>query len=135
MKTLLLIVDDEPDILKMTELFLSASGYEIITATGGEAALAAFESAPRHPDLVLADVVMPGMSGPMLIDRLRAIEPAIRVLFMSGYDERHVVQRYVVKQGYSLITKPFTHKGLQAAVQAALAAFGADPVTSGEPAS
>lgn len=135
MKTLLLIVDDDPEILKMTELFLSASGYEIITATGGDAALAVFESAPRRPDLVLTDVVMPGMSGPMLIDRLRVIEPAIRVLFMSGYDERHVVQRYVVKQGYSLITKPFTHKAMQAAVQAALAAPAADPVANGESAS
>ena len=64
----------------------------------------------------------------MLIDRLRAVDPALRVLFMSGYDDRQVVQRYVVQQGYSLITKPFTNSGLQAAIQKALAG----PVTAGE---
>ncbi len=127
MNTLLLIVDDEPDILSLISLLLTESGFEIATANRAESAIELFNSLPRRPDLVLTDVVMPGMSGPMLIDRLGAVDPELRVLFMSGYDDRQVVQRYVVQQGYSLITKPFTHSGLQAAIQKALAG----PATSG----
>ena len=46
---------------------------------------------------------MPGMSGPMLVDHLRGIDPELKVLFMSGYDDRHVVQHYVVEKGFHLI--------------------------------
>ena len=60
---------------------------------------------------------MPGMSGPMLIDHLLQSEPELRVLFMSGYDERQVVQRYVVEKGFALVAKPFTLQRLGMAVK------------------
>src|ERR1700734_290761 len=105
-------VDDESDILKLIGSMLSGNGYEVVPASGADSAIRFFESAPRRPDLVIADVVMPGMSGPMLVDHLLSIDPALRVLFMSGYDDRQVVQKYVVEKGFRLIPKPFTVKTL-----------------------
>jgi DNA-binding NarL/FixJ family response regulator len=64
---------------------------------------------------------MPGMSGPMLIDHLLTLDPNLKVLFMSGYDDRQVVQRYVVEKGFALISKPFTLQRLAAAVKSVLA--------------
>jgi len=98
-----LVVDDEPDVLRLIQSILSEEGYEVITAKSADAAIKAWEKLDRKPDLVLTDVVMPGMSGPMMIDHLLQSEPELRVLFMSGYDERQVVQRYVVERGYRLI--------------------------------
>ncbi len=64
---------------------------------------------------------MPGMSGPMLIDHLLLTMPNLRVLFMSGYDDRQVVQKYVVEKGFALIPKPFTLQKLAATVRDVLA--------------
>jgi DNA-binding NtrC family response regulator len=74
---------------------------------------------------------MPGMSGPMMIDHLLSIEPNLRVLFMSGYDDRQVVQRYVVEKGFALIPKPFTLQSLGAFVKDVLDGK-ASAVTEGE---
>ncbi len=69
---------------------------------------------------MLVDVVMPGMSGPMLVDRLRELDPGLPVLFMSGFHERQVVQRYVLEQGYKILNKPFSLKELREAVKLSL---------------
>jgi two-component system cell cycle sensor histidine kinase/response regulator CckA len=115
-----LVVDDEADVLRLIQSILIEEGYEVVSAKTANAAIRAYEKLDRKPDLLLTDVVMPGMSGPMLVDHLLQAEPNLRVLFMSGYDERQVVQRYVVERGYRLITKPFTVKSLRTAVQAVL---------------
>jgi two-component system cell cycle sensor histidine kinase/response regulator CckA len=116
----LLVVDDEKDVLRLIETLLADSGYEIVTANGAEDAIRVFEEMARPPDLILADVVMPGMSGPMLVNRLRALTPDVHVLFMSGYDHSQVVQQYVVQQGFDLIPKPFTARILQTAIKKSL---------------
>ena len=113
----ILVVDDEPDVLQLIESILADGGYSVITARSADNAIEAFEKMPETPDLLLTDVVMPGMSGPMLVDNLLAKKPDLKVLFMSGYDDRQVVQRYVVEKGFRLIPKPFTIKSLKAAVQ------------------
>lgn len=115
-----MVVDDEPEILQLVEEILSEQGFEVVTAAGADIALRAFERMPHRPDLILTDVVMPGMSGPMLVERLMTMHPTLKVLFMSGYDDRQVVHRYVVERGYKLITKPFSTKSLRAAVQQAM---------------
>jgi two-component system, cell cycle sensor histidine kinase and response regulator CckA len=116
----ILIVDDEADVLRFLQSALAEEGYEIITAKNAESAMKAFDRLPHHPDLLLVDVVMPGMSGPMLVERLREIAPDLKVLFMSGYDDRHVVQRYVLDKGFRLIPKPFTVRTLRQAVDAVI---------------
>ena len=127
-----LVVDDEPDMLRLVEAILVEQGYEVIVAKGSDTAIRTFERLTRKPDLVLTDVVMPGMSGPMMIDHLLSIEPNLRVLFMSGYDDRQVVQRYVVEKGFALIPKPFTLQRLGTFVKDVLDGKAAG-VTEGEP--
>jgi DNA-binding NtrC family response regulator len=112
-----LVVDDEPDVLRLVDAILTGQGYEVIVARGAEQAIRTFERLERKPDLVLADVVMPGMSGPMMVERLQEIDPQVTVLFMSGYDDRQVVRKYVVDKGFALIAKPFTLQELRSSVQ------------------
>src|SRR5580658_7839915 len=106
MKTIL-IVDDEPEIRKLVTAMLTRSGYRVVSADTGENAIRLFRSNP-DADLLLTDVVAPGMSGPMIADQIAALKPEIKVLFMSGYDGTQAVQRLVVEKGYSLLIKPFT---------------------------
>jgi DNA-binding NtrC family response regulator len=102
-----LVVDDEPEIRKLVTAMLSRNGYRVLTADSGENAVRLFRNNPGV-DLLLTDVVAPGMSGPMIADQIAALRPDIKVVFMSGYDSTQVVQRYVVEKGYSLLIKPFT---------------------------
>jgi two-component system cell cycle sensor histidine kinase/response regulator CckA len=119
MKTIL-VVDDEPEIRKLVSAMLTRSGYRVVSADTGENAIRLFRNNP-DTDLLLTDVVAPGMSGPMIADQIAALKPDIKVLFMSGYDGTQVVRRYVVEKGYSLLTKPFTMEQLRTKVQAVLA--------------
>ena len=113
----ILVVDDEPDILRLIDTVLSARGYIVVLAKGADNAIKHFERMSKLPDLVLTDVVMPGTSGPMMVDHLLTIDPNIRVLFMSGYDERQIVQKYVVEKGFVLLPKPFTPAALASTVR------------------
>ena len=115
-----LVVDDEQDLRSLVANVLTEYGYKVVTAANGTKALALIAKMDSPPDLLLTDVVMPGMSGPVLADQLLAKFPAARVLFMSGYDERQVVQRYVVEKGFALVIKPFQLHNLCAAVKKAM---------------
>jgi two-component system, cell cycle sensor histidine kinase and response regulator CckA len=110
--TTILVVDDEPEIRKLVAAMLTRNGYRVICADTGDNAVRLFRNNPGI-ELLLTDVVAPGMSGPMIADQIAALNPAIKVLFMSGYDGTTVVQRYVVEKGYSLIPKPFTMEQLE----------------------
>jgi len=115
----ILVVDDEPEIRKLVAAMLTPRGYRVFTADTGESAIRVMSNHPEI-DLLLTDVVSPGMSGPMIADEIVAMKPGIRVLFMSGYDNTQVVQRYVVEKGYSLISKPFAREELEQRVHDAL---------------
>jgi DNA-binding NtrC family response regulator len=117
-----LVVDDEQDLRNLVANVLTEFGYKVVTASSATRAVALISKMDVPPDLLLTDVVMPGMSGPMLADQLLAKFPSGRVLFMSGYDERQVVQRYVVEKGFALIIKPFQLHSLCAAVKNAIEA-------------
>jgi len=119
-KQTILVVDDEPEIRKLVTAMLSKAGYRVFSADTGENAIRLFKQNPET-DLLLTDVVAPGMSGPMIADEIAALNPSIKVLFMSGYDSTQVVQRYVVERGYSLLVKPFTMEQLEQKVQSVLA--------------
>jgi CheY-like chemotaxis protein len=87
-----------------------------LTADSGDHAIAIFKK--NQPiDLLLTDVVAPGMSGPMLAEKLTELQPGLKVLFMSGYDNTHVVKQYVEKQGHALLRKPFDLETLGEKVQ------------------
>jgi two-component system cell cycle sensor histidine kinase/response regulator CckA len=119
-KKTILVVDDEPEIRKLVSAMLLPQGYQIILADTGEQAIKIFRKQSKDIDLLLTDVVAPGMAGPTLADQLTELKPDLRVLFMSGYDNRQVVQKYVVEKGSLLLTKPFTVKQLKEKVEEAL---------------
>ena len=125
--TTVLVVDDEPQIRKLVTAMLTKNGYRVLTADTGENAVRLFRSNPEVA-LLLTDVVAPGMSGPMIADQIAALRPDIKVLFMSGYDNTQVVQRYVVEKGYSLLVKPFSMIQLEQKIREVL---GANSRTSG----
>ncbi len=107
----ILVVDDDPVVLALARDIVAGEGYRVLEAAGGEDALriAADYAGPIH--LLLTDVVMPGMNGPDLADRLRSIRRDMKVLFMSGFTAE-IVADYRVIPGAPLITKPFTLAGL-----------------------
>lgn len=109
----ILVVDDEPEIRKLVKAMLTQQGYRVLVTDTGDSALKILQKNDPPIDLLLTDVVAPGMSGPMLADQVARIQPNLRVLFMSGYDQSQVVQRYVVERGFALLVKPFTMEQLQ----------------------
>jgi CheY-like chemotaxis protein len=117
-----LVVDDEQDLRSLVANVLTEYGYKVTSAASAAKAITMLDKMDAPPDLLLTDVVMPGMSGPMLADHVLAKFPNARILFMSGYDERQVVQRYVVEKGFTLIIKPFQLHDLCSAVKKAIEA-------------
>ncbi len=107
-----LVVDDEPEILRLVETVLIRNGHKVMTASNGERAIEKVRKHGAAPDLLLTDVVMPGLSGPMIANQLHEQYPALKVLFMSAFEDRQVVRRYVKDQGYDLIAKPFSIEDL-----------------------
>jgi DNA-binding NtrC family response regulator len=103
-----LVLDDEPDVRKLVSAILTSHGYTVLTAENGENAIKTFKKRKQPVDLLLLDVVSPGLPGPVVAERLAGLQPGLRVLFMSGYDATSVVRRYVVEKGFSLLKKPFT---------------------------
>ena len=115
-KKTILVVDDEPEIRKLVGAMVSNFGYTVLTADSGEHALTLYKN--NGPlELLITDVIAPGMSGPMLADKLTEIQPGLKVLYISGYDNTHVVQKYVVEKGHELLSKPFTVDELQSKVR------------------
>jgi len=106
MKTVL-VVDDEPEIRKLVGAMVTQFGYSALTADSGEHALTLYKNRKAPLELLITDVVAPGMSGPMLADKLTALQPDLKVLYISGYDNTNVVQKYVVDKGHALLIKPF----------------------------
>jgi two-component system, cell cycle sensor histidine kinase and response regulator CckA len=112
-KKTILVIDDEPEIRKLVGAMVTQFGYAALTADSGEHALTLYRNHKGHIEMLIADVVAPGMSGPMLADRLTAMQPDLKVLYISGYDNTHVVQKYVVEKGHALLSKPFTLEQLK----------------------
>jgi len=112
-KKTILVVDDEPEIRKLVSAMVTQFGYSVLTADSGEHALTLYRNHKAPMEMLITDVVAPGMSGPMLADKLTAIQPDLKVLYISGYDNTHVVQKYVVEKGHALLAKPFTMEELR----------------------
>ena len=116
----ILVLDDEADVRKLVAAMLTSSGYKVLTADNGDNAIKTFKKTKQGVDLLLLDVVSPGLSGPQVADKIAELQQGLRVLFMSGYDNTNVVQRYVVEKGYALLTKPFTMDQLSKKVREVL---------------
>jgi two-component system cell cycle sensor histidine kinase/response regulator CckA len=115
-----LIAEDRADVRRITAQVLRRCGYEVLEAESGDVALAVAGNHPGTIHALLSDAVMPGMSGRVLAERLRATRPHTRIIFMSGYTDDAVLARSMVESGIAFIQKPFTPAGLAAAVRSAL---------------
>jgi len=96
-------------------------GYNALEADRGETALAICEQKAGKIDLVMTDLIMPGLGGYELAARLRQYSPGIHVLFTSGYTEDSAVRRGLMDLGNTFLEKPYTVAALSSAVQEALA--------------
>jgi PAS domain S-box-containing protein len=105
----ILLVEDEDAVRAVTRQLLERSGYTVLEAADGPAALALVDRAKGtlHVDLLLTDVVMPGMSGRELAEHLLARCPKLRVLYMSGYTDDAVVRHGMLQPGLAYLEKPF----------------------------
>ncbi len=107
----ILLVEDDEIMRSLTSQLLREHGYTVVEATNGKSALAWVESNPGQFDLLLTDVVMPGFSGPELVERLIASQPALKVVYMSGYTGELMDASQGLKHG-TLLEKPFTRTSL-----------------------
>ena len=123
-ETILLVEDSEP-LRRLAELFLKENGYRVLAAAdGSEAQKAAAQfSDPIH--LLLTDVVMPGINGRVLAERLAPSQPAMKVLYMSGYTDNFIAGHGVLEEGVHLLHKPFTEETLMRKVRELLDRSGA----------
>ena len=116
-----LIVDDDPAVLEVAAKVLERIGYEVLQATEGAQALELLRSHTGRLDLVLTDVVMPGMGGHELGERIAQERPGTRFLYMSAYTEDEAMLYGVRVAGMNFLRKPFSLRALADAVRQALA--------------
>jgi two-component system cell cycle sensor histidine kinase/response regulator CckA len=116
----ILIVEDDEEVLRLAAKILESQGYRILETSNGEGALVACEKCKGPIHLMLADIVMPGMSGSELVKLLKPLYPEIKTLYMSGYTDTGVVHHGVLEEGANYIQKPFTMEGLARIVRAVL---------------
>jgi two-component system, cell cycle sensor histidine kinase and response regulator CckA len=102
-----LVVEDADGLRELTQRLLERLGYTVLIAADAAEALTIFEGDPAI-DVLLTDVVLPGISGPELIRQVIADRPGLRVIFMSGYTEETITHHGVLKPGVDFLQKPFT---------------------------
>ena len=116
----ILLVEDEDDVRALARELLERQGYRVLEASDGLQALGRYETEGDQIDLILSDVVMPRMSGRELVDRVRALRPDMRVLYMSGYTEDAILRHGVRDASTVLLGKPFAPADLLAKVREVL---------------
>jgi two-component system, cell cycle sensor histidine kinase and response regulator CckA len=104
----LLIVEDEEAVRHLVARVLRKQGYHVLQASSGEQALEIAATATNPVDLLLSDIVMPGLNGRQLVQRLRAEQPGLRVILMSGYSDAEVLKHREVPPDTPFLQKPFT---------------------------
>jgi PAS domain S-box-containing protein len=115
-----LLVEDENALRELTRTILEQAGYLVLEAAGGDQACQIVRETPGKIDLLLTDVVMPGVSGKELAKRVKGNRPALKILYMSGYADDVVAHNGIVAQGTVLIQKPFTKRTLLTRVRQSL---------------
>jgi two-component system cell cycle sensor histidine kinase/response regulator CckA len=116
----ILLVEDEAQVRQAALRSLAPLGYLVLVAAGPDQALALAAAHAGTIDLLLTDIVMPGLGGRALADRLTARYPGLRTLYISGYTETAIVHRGVLGRGAQLLAKPFTPRALAERVRAVL---------------
>jgi two-component system cell cycle sensor histidine kinase/response regulator CckA len=113
----ILLVEDEPGVRQLVQRVLAGRGYDVLEARDVTHAAEISRSFPRQIHLLLSDIVMPGLSGPDLAQRIVADRPDIRVLYMSGFANRLNTERGSLSSGVTILHKPFTTDNLARTVR------------------
>jgi two-component system cell cycle sensor histidine kinase/response regulator CckA len=116
----ILLVEDEEAVRGLTSRILEKQGYRVIAAQHGREAMEIASKESGRIDLVLTDVVMPGMNGRGLVERLTGIRPRIKSLYMSGYTDDDIIRRGFIEPSRSFLQKPFTSDNLLQTVRKVL---------------
>ena len=116
----ILVVEDEKSLRKLTRKTLSEAGHKVFEAGDAAEALEISRKTEGAIDLLLTDVIMPGISGKKLADVLVVERPGINVLYMSGYTDGEIATQGVLEQGTTILRKPFTRDELMRQVENAL---------------
>jgi len=116
----LLLVEDEESVRQLVRDTLTAKGYRVVEAENGEAGMAAAARHDGRIDLVITDVVMPGISGRELVQKLAQIRPDAKVLYLSGYTKDAIISEGTIERGAAFLQKPFTLQTLSRKVREVL---------------
>ncbi|MEO8451116.1 MAG: PAS domain S-box protein [Gemmatimonadota bacterium] len=119
-----LLVEDEEAVRRLARRLLEGAGYRTIEASNAADALAVCETRGDEVQVLVTDLIMPGINGRELADRLHARWPNVRVVFMSGYAAEALGRSFAVDPSIPFLHKPFTRDELVSCVQTALQAFG-----------
>jgi len=107
-----LVVEDEAAMREVTRRILARNGYQVVAAASGHEALDVLARQLEHIDVLLTDVIMPHMQGKELADKIRILQPNVRVVFMSGYTQGLLGAQGVLEPSVHLIEKPFSETTL-----------------------
>jgi two-component system cell cycle sensor histidine kinase/response regulator CckA len=126
----ILLVEDQDDVRALAARVLRRAGYQVLETRDGDDAIAVAQHHAGHIDLLLTDIVLPGVNGLVLSRRLNMARPALRVLLMSGYTDDEIVRRGLLEPGIEYLQKPFTPHSLAAKVRAVLDSPAAGPAAA-----
>jgi DNA-binding NtrC family response regulator len=124
----ILLVEDEEAVRNLTRRLLEAGGYTVLQASSAEQALEVEQRHSGRLDMLLTDVIMPGLSGPELASALLASRPQMRVLYVSGYPDEAMASQGILDPDASFLQKPFTPEILARKVREILDARTAAPI-------
>ncbi|MCP3942342.1 MAG: PAS domain S-box protein [Desulfobacteraceae bacterium] len=113
----ILLVEDNPAVLKLTRKSLERLGYKVLIAENSEGAMALTGDCSEKIHLLITDVIMPGMNGRELADCLQSNLPALKIIFMSGYTANIIADHGVLEEGVNFIQKPFSRSELATTVK------------------
>jgi CheY-like chemotaxis protein len=115
-----LIVEDEEPILNLIKEMLEMLGYKVMAVNETDKALRLAKEYDGNIDLLLTDVMMPGMNGKELSERIIAFKPGLKLLYMSGYTSNVIASQVILEKGAQFIPKPFSFKDLATKVRETL---------------
>ena len=117
----IMVVDDDDGILNLLERFLVRLGYEVITASNGEEALKSME---ERPTIVLLDIMMPGMHGFKVLDKIKETAPSTEVIVITGLDETVVGIESLERGAFEFVAKPINLEHLKFLLEFKLGQMG-----------